>query len=87
MNGPLAGLRVVELAIAIQGRAAGLHFANMGAEVIDRSEMGDELNFVPTDKETLRSLEKENIFVIGDATDLPASKAGSVATAARLSTA
>ncbi len=33
MDGPLAGLRVVELAIAIQGPAAGLHFANMGAEV------------------------------------------------------
>jgi len=34
MSGPLAGLKVVELAIAIQGPAAGLHFANMGAEVI-----------------------------------------------------
>jgi crotonobetainyl-CoA:carnitine CoA-transferase CaiB-like acyl-CoA transferase len=34
MDGPLAGLKVVELAIAIQGPAAGLHFANMGAEVI-----------------------------------------------------
>ncbi|PKL83607.1 MAG: oxidoreductase [Ignavibacteriae bacterium HGW-Ignavibacteriae-3] len=52
---------------------------NMGDEVIERSGMGNELNFVPTDKETLRSLEYENIFVIGDATDLPSSKAGSVA--------
>lgn len=52
---------------------------NMGNEVIERSEMGNELNFVPTDKQTLRSLEYENIFVIGDATDLPSSKAGSVA--------
>jgi len=34
MSGPLSGLRVVELAVAIQGPAAGLHFANMGAEVI-----------------------------------------------------
>ncbi len=34
MGGPLAGIKVVELAIAIQGPAAGLHFANMGAEVI-----------------------------------------------------
>ena len=34
MTGPLAGIKVVELAIAIQGPAAGLHFANMGAEVI-----------------------------------------------------
>lgn len=34
MPGPLEGLRVVELTIAIQGPAAGLYFANMGAEVI-----------------------------------------------------
>ncbi len=34
MPGPLEGLRVVELAIAIQGPAAGLYFANMGAEVV-----------------------------------------------------
>jgi sulfide:quinone oxidoreductase len=52
---------------------------NMGDEVIARSGMGDELNFVPTDKQTLRSKDYENIFAIGDATDLPSSKAGSVA--------
>jgi len=52
---------------------------NMGSEVIARSEMGDELNFIPTDKHTLQSKQFENIFVIGDATDLPSSKAGSVA--------
>lgn len=52
---------------------------NMGDEAIMRSSMGDELNFVPTDKATLRSKEYDNIFVIGDATDLPSSKAGSVA--------
>lgn len=52
---------------------------NMGDEVIERSKMGDELNFVPTDKHTLRSEKFENIFVIGDATNLPSSKAGSVA--------
>lgn len=52
---------------------------NMGADVIERSGMGDELNFVPTDKHTLRSKEHDDIFVIGDATNLPASKAGSVA--------
>ncbi|MGE0623776.1 MAG: CaiB/BaiF CoA transferase family protein [Pseudomonadales bacterium] len=34
MSGPLSGLRVVELAVAIQGPAAGLHFANMGADVV-----------------------------------------------------
>lgn len=52
---------------------------NMGDDVIERSDMGDELNFIPTDKHTLRSKNWENIFVIGDATDLPSSKAGSVA--------
>lgn len=52
---------------------------NMGDEAIERSGMGDELNFIPTDKHTLQSKEFENIFVIGDATDLPSSKAGSVA--------
>jgi sulfide:quinone oxidoreductase len=52
---------------------------NMGAEVIARSGMGDELNFVPTDKHTLQSKNWENVWVIGDAGNTPTSKAGSVA--------
>jgi len=52
---------------------------NMGDGTIQRSGMGDELNFIPTDKETLQAKDFTNIFVIGDATDLPSSKAGSVA--------
>ena len=52
---------------------------NMGDEVIERSGLGDDLNFVPTHKHTLQSVAHENIFVIGDATNVPASKAGSVA--------
>ncbi|NOY58254.1 MAG: NAD(P)/FAD-dependent oxidoreductase [Calditrichaeota bacterium] len=52
---------------------------NMGSDLIERSGMGDELNFVPTHKHTLQSKKYENVFVIGDATDLPSSKAGSVA--------
>jgi len=51
---------------------------NMGAELVERSGMGDELRFIPTDPHTLRSKRYENIFVIGDATNLPSSKAGSV---------
>ena len=51
---------------------------NKGNSCIERSGMGDELNFIPTDKYTLQSKDYENIFVIGDATDLPSSKAGSV---------
>ncbi|MCY3810881.1 MAG: CoA transferase [Gammaproteobacteria bacterium] len=42
MSGPLSGLRVVELATAIQGPAVGLHFANMGADVVKvEPPMGD----------------------------------------------
>jgi sulfide:quinone oxidoreductase len=52
---------------------------HMGSEAIERSNMGDEVAFVPTDKHTLRSEEWKNVFVLGDATDLPTSKAGSVA--------
>ncbi|MCI0519372.1 MAG: NAD(P)/FAD-dependent oxidoreductase [Chloroflexi bacterium] len=52
---------------------------NMGAQVIDRSGMGDELGFVPVDKNTLQSRQWENVWVIGDASNAPASKAGSVA--------
>ncbi len=52
---------------------------NMGSELVERSGMGDELRFIPTDLHTLRSKQYENIFVIGDATNLPSSKAGSVA--------
>jgi sulfide:quinone oxidoreductase len=51
----------------------------MGAEVIERSGLGDELNFVPIDKNTLQSNAWENIWVIGDAANAPTSKAGSVA--------
>jgi sulfide:quinone oxidoreductase len=52
---------------------------NMGADVIGLSGMGDELNFVPADRQTLQSNKWENVFVIGDAGNLPTSKAGSVA--------
>jgi len=52
---------------------------NMGAEYIAKSGLGNELNCVPVDKHTLLSKEHDNIFAIGDAADLPTSKAGSVA--------
>jgi len=52
---------------------------NKGDEVIERSGMGDELNYVPTHRATLQSKEYPNVFVIGDASNIPASKAGSVA--------
>ncbi|MFY8022063.1 MAG: NAD(P)/FAD-dependent oxidoreductase [Bacteroidia bacterium] len=52
---------------------------NKGDAVIERSGMGDDLNFIPTNKGSLQSLAHENVFVIGDASNIPASKAGSVA--------
>jgi sulfide:quinone oxidoreductase len=52
---------------------------NMGADVIARSGLGDELNHVSVDKHTMLSTEHDNIFALGDAAALPTSKAGSVA--------
>jgi sulfide:quinone oxidoreductase len=52
---------------------------NMGSEVIARSNMGDDLNYVPVNKHTLQSNKWENVWVIGDASNTPTSKAGSVA--------
>src|SRR3972149_413586 len=51
---------------------------NMGAEFVKRSGMGDELNFVPVDKFTLQSPKWENIWAMGDANNIPTSKAGAV---------
>ncbi len=51
-----------------------------GAAYVERSPgLGDALGFVPTDPHTLQSTVKPNIFALGDATDIPTSKAGSVA--------
>jgi sulfide:quinone oxidoreductase len=52
---------------------------NMGADYLARSGLGDELNYVPVDKHTLRSTTYDNVFAIGDANNIPTSKAGSVA--------
>jgi sulfide:quinone oxidoreductase len=52
---------------------------NMGAEWVARSGLGDELNYVPVDKHTFLAKGHSNIFALGDASNIPASKAGSVA--------
>jgi sulfide:quinone oxidoreductase len=50
-----------------------------GAPFVERSDgLGDELGFVPADRGTLQSEAAPNVFAIGDATNLPTSKAGSV---------
>lgn len=51
---------------------------NMGDPCIARSGLGNELNFIPTNKHTLAAEGLEDVFVIGDASNVPASKAGSV---------
>jgi sulfide:quinone oxidoreductase len=71
--------------ISYDGREVGFDLAVMiplhgGQAYVDRSPgLGDELGFVPTDQRTLQSKARPEVFVIGDAADLPASKAGSVA--------
>lgn len=52
---------------------------NMGDEMIERSGLGDDLNHVLVDKFTMQSTKFENIFALGDGSNLPTSKAGSVA--------
>ena len=50
-----------------------------GSELITRSGLGDGNGWVPTDRETLALKHVANAFALGDATDLPSSKAGAVA--------
>lgn len=52
---------------------------NVGQQFVIDSGLGNDAGFVPVDKHTLRSVEHERIFVLGDASDIPTSKAGSVA--------
>ena len=69
---------------AYDGREVGFDLAvviplHAGASFVGRSPgLGDELNFIPTDLHTLQSMAAPNVFAIGDAAGLPASKAGSV---------
>ncbi|MGZ8752447.1 MAG: type III sulfide quinone reductase, selenoprotein subtype [Acidimicrobiia bacterium] len=50
-----------------------------GADFVARSPgLGDELNFVPSDAHTLQSDAAPNVFALGDAANVPISKAGSV---------
>lgn len=50
-----------------------------GSAYVERSPgLGNALGFVPTDKGTLQTAAKPNVFALGDATDVPTSKAGSV---------
>jgi sulfide:quinone oxidoreductase len=71
--------------VSFDGREVGFDLAvviplHCGQDCISRSPgLGDELGFVPADPRTLQSKARPNVFVIGDAADIPTSKAGSVA--------
>ncbi len=50
-----------------------------GADFLAKSgDLADDMNFVKVDKHTLQSVVYPNVFGLGDATNLPTSKAGSV---------
>ncbi|MCG8342221.1 MAG: NAD(P)/FAD-dependent oxidoreductase [Chlorobiales bacterium] len=51
----------------------------IGDDVISDSGLDDGIGYVPTHLNTLQALKHERIYVIGDATNVPTSKAGSVA--------
>ncbi|MCS7082550.1 MAG: NAD(P)/FAD-dependent oxidoreductase [Bacteroidetes bacterium] len=50
-----------------------------GAEAVLRSGIGDDEGWIPTDRYTLQLEGVEGVWVIGDATNIPISKAGSTA--------
>jgi sulfide:quinone oxidoreductase len=50
-----------------------------GQEVIEKSGLGNGAGFIRTDKHSLKAIGYNNIYSIGDGTDVPTSKAGSVA--------
>jgi sulfide:quinone oxidoreductase len=52
---------------------------NMGDQVLIDSGVGDPMGYVATDNETLKAEQFERVYVIGDTTNVPTSKAGSVA--------
>ena len=71
--------------VSFDGREVGFDLAVViplhgGQAYVNRSPgLGDALGFVPTDERTLQSKARPEVFVIGDAADVPTSKAGSVA--------
>ena len=52
---------------------------NFGAQWVEDSGMGDPMCYIDTDHFTLKAKEYDNIYVVGDATNVPTSKAGAVA--------
>jgi sulfide:quinone oxidoreductase len=53
--------------------------STIGDKVISNSGIDDGIGYVPTHQNTLKALKHDRVYVIGDATNVPTSKAGSVA--------
>jgi sulfide:quinone oxidoreductase len=51
----------------------------MGDKALIDSDISDPVGFVATDNQTLKMEDSDRIYVIGDTTNVPTSKAGSVA--------
>ncbi len=52
---------------------------NMGDNSLLESELSDPMGFMRTDRYSLKSLDFDRVYILGDATNVPTSKAGSVA--------
>jgi sulfide:quinone oxidoreductase len=52
---------------------------NFGAQAITDSGMGDPMGYMQVDQYTLKAQNVDRVYVLGDATNVPTSKAGSVA--------
>ncbi|MGA2936036.1 MAG: hypothetical protein ABSF52_02915 [Syntrophobacteraceae bacterium] len=52
---------------------------NFGDSAIMDSGLGDPMGYMPVDKQTLKAQNMDRVYVLGDASNVPTSKAGSVA--------
>jgi sulfide:quinone oxidoreductase len=52
---------------------------NFGAKAITDSDIGDPMGYMQVDQYTLKAQNVDRVYVLGDATNVPTSKAGSVA--------
>ena len=52
---------------------------NFGSQVMIDSGISDPMGYIPVDKHTLQPKDRPNVWVLGDGTNVPTSKAGAVA--------
>jgi sulfide:quinone oxidoreductase len=84
-NFALASVDAVERTLhSYDGRTVGFDLLvsippNMGDKAVINSGLGDPLGYINTDKHLLKANGLDRVYVIGDATNVPTSKAGSVA--------